>query len=210
MSVRGLPCAFQRWKVLFPDPGPPPPAASFPATVRNCMATAMWGPVLAWSVLELLAESVNAEDPKRAALDLFDRLRLREPLAHAFEALGFAGEESWRVAARIKVALLIEAKVFAPEEQHRRWKIRRARSASRFSRPRSGRTPMFAGSPEFTTPTDHSYFVKESYEELLWWLQLPALCKLAAESMPSRSAIQQIGNAISEAVKTAVHPRAIA
>ena len=65
--------------------------------------------------LELLAESIDAEKPERAALDLFDRLRLREPLAHSFLALGFKGEESWRATARIKVALLVEAGVFAPE-----------------------------------------------------------------------------------------------
>ncbi len=51
------------------------------------------------------------EQPERTALDLFDRLRLREPFAHAFAALGFEGEEAWRVAARIKVLLLIGAGV---------------------------------------------------------------------------------------------------
>ena len=69
----------------------------------------MWGPVLGWCVLELLAESIDAENPERMALDLFDRLRLREPFAQAFGALGFEGEEGWRVAARIKVVLLSEA-----------------------------------------------------------------------------------------------------
>ena len=183
---------------LWAEPWPPAARRVLPSHSPQRMATAMWGPVLAWSVLELLAESVNAEDPKRAALDLFDRLRLREPLAHAFEALGFAGEESWRVAARIKVALLIEAKVFAPSP----------------AAVPSQRIPIL--SPALWQDADvrwltgiheadgNSYFVKESYEELLWWLQLPTLCKLAAESIPSRSAIQQIGNAISEAVKTAV------
>ena len=52
-----------------------------------------------------------AEQPERTALDLFDRLRLREPFAHAFAALGFEGEEAWRVAARIKVLLLVGAGV---------------------------------------------------------------------------------------------------
>jgi glycosidase len=80
-------------------------------------ATAMWGPVFAWCALEVLAESVNAESPARAALDLFDRLRLREPLAQAFDALGFEGEEAWRAAARIKVALLAKAGAGEPEPQ---------------------------------------------------------------------------------------------
>ena len=49
----------------------------------------------------------------------------------------------------------------------------------------------------------HSYFVKESYEELLWWLQLPALCKLAAESMPTRGGIQQISRTVAAAAEAA-------
>jgi hypothetical protein len=61
--------------------------------------------------LELLAESINVKEPELVALDLFDRLRLRETFAHAFAALGFEGEESWRVAARIKVVLLTGAGV---------------------------------------------------------------------------------------------------
>ena len=62
--------------------------------------------MLGWCALELLAESVDAENPERVALELFDRLRLREPFAQAFAALGFEDEEGWRVAARIKVVLL--------------------------------------------------------------------------------------------------------
>ncbi len=50
---------------------------------------------------------------------------------------------------------------------------------------------------------DVTYFVKESYEELLWWLQLPALCKLAAQPVPSRSALQEIGDTVSEATNAA-------
>jgi hypothetical protein len=49
----------------------------------------------------------------------------------------------------------------------------------------------------------HSYVVKESYEELLWWLQLPALCKLAGESAPAHSAIQQIRKAFNDAAELA-------
>jgi glycosidase len=80
-----------------------------PSPSPQFTATAMWGPLLGWCVLELLAESIDAEAPAQMALDLFDRLRLREPLGQSFRALGFEGEEGWRVAARIKVVLLSEA-----------------------------------------------------------------------------------------------------
>jgi glycosidase len=75
------------------------------------VSTALWGPVLGWCVLQLLAESIDAKNPEQVALDLFDRLRLRAPFAQAFAALGFEGEESWRAAARIKVLLLAGAGV---------------------------------------------------------------------------------------------------
>ena len=38
----------------------------------------------------------------------------------------------------------------------------------------------------------YTYFVKESYDELIWWLQLPALIELAGEAVPDRSAIAEL------------------
>ena len=106
---------------LFPTPWNVGARRLLPSLSPELIATAIWGPVLSWCVLELLAESIDAEKPERAALDLFDRLRLREPLAHSFLALGIKGEESWRAAARIKVALLVEAGVSAPEASSTRY-----------------------------------------------------------------------------------------
>jgi hypothetical protein len=205
---------------LFPEPWPAAARRVLPSLSPKLMATEMWGPVLAWSILELLAESISAHAPERAALDLFDRLRLREPLARAFEALGFPAEESWRVAARIKVALLVEAKVFIAPEHAEAPKQAEARDAAQ-AQPADAQPEAFAAplipvlSPALWqdadvrwltgahTDGDHSYFVKESYEELLWWLQLPALCKLAAHPAPARSKIQEIGKAINAAVTAA-------
>ncbi len=98
-------------EALFPSPWTAAARRMLPSPSPQFTATAMWGPILGWCALELLAESIDAEKPERVALDLFDRLRLREPFAHAFAALGFEGEEGWRVAARIKVVLLIGAGV---------------------------------------------------------------------------------------------------
>jgi glycosidase len=96
-------------EALFPAPWTAAARRMVPSPSPEVTATAMWGPILAWCALELLANSVDSENPARTALDLFDRLRLREPLANAFNALGFEGEEAWRVAARVKVGLLIRA-----------------------------------------------------------------------------------------------------
>jgi hypothetical protein len=98
-------------EAFFPAPWPAAARRMLPSPSPQLTATEMWGPVLAWCVLEWLAESMSAAQtttaqPGRVALDLFDRLRLREPLGHAFTALGFKGEEAWRAAARLKVLLL--------------------------------------------------------------------------------------------------------
>jgi hypothetical protein len=221
---------------LFSGPWPAAARRVLPSQSPHRMGTAVWGPVLAWCVLELLAESVSPTEPQRAALDLFDRLRLREPLAHAFEALGFESEESWRVAARIKVALLIEARVFAETTASADTTVPTVKESSVGAYPpavplaapqnqESARKELSAAESSVGEPAPlipvfspalwqdpdvrwltgahesegHSYFVKESYEELLWWLQLPALCKLAADAVPTRAAVQQIGNAVDEA-----------
>jgi len=193
------------------------------------IATAIWGPVLSWCVLELLAESIDAQKPERAALDLFDRLRLREPLAHSFLALGLKGEENWRAAARIKVALLVEAGVGAPEASSTMALPDRAEivptDGVAASATTTSATPAKApGQQTQATPAlspilwhdadvrwltgvheaqGHSYFVKESHEELIWWLQLPVLWKLAGKAVPDRSAIAKLSKAINEALEAA-------
>jgi glycosidase len=102
-------------EALFAAPWTAAARRVLPSPSPQFTATAMWGPVLGWCVLELLAESIDPESPERVALDLFDRLRLREPFARAFTALGFEDEEGWRVAARIKVVLLTGSGIGKPE-----------------------------------------------------------------------------------------------
>ncbi len=42
----------------------------------------------------------------------------------------------------------------------------------------------------------HAYVVREPYEELLWWLSLPELLKLAALTVPSRAAGTELNRRI--------------
>jgi glycosidase len=212
---------------LFPMPWTAGARRLLPSLSPELIATAIWGPVLSWCVLELLAESIDAEKPERAALDLFDGLRLREPLAHSFLALGLKGDESWRATARIKVALLVEAGVFAteasstPPERGEGVPIdgvaasTTATSAAPAKAPREQKRATPALSPILWQDADarwltgvheaqgHTYFVKESYDELIWWLQLPDLIKLAGESMPDRSAIAELSEMIKETLEAA-------
>jgi glycosidase len=265
-------------EALFPAPWTVSARRVLPSASPHYTATAMWGPVLGWCVLQLLAESIDAENPERVALDLFDRLRLREPFAQAFAALGFEGEEGWRVAARIKVVLLTgagagkpeqvqahaepstvteQAKVQTPEVQaaeagaEAAWAKGASFEAGKknhpelqqesghdFSRAESKAESARASAPEetpskegITQPTaddekialssalwldpdvrwltgvhqaeGHDYLVREQYEELLWWLLMPSLLRLAGEAAPSRTAAAEMSKTVQDALATA-------
>ena len=273
---------------LFPAPWTVAARRVLPSLSPHLTATAMWGPVLGWCALELLAESIDPENPEHVALDLFDRLRLREPFAEAFAALGFENEEGWRVAARIKVVLLTGAGVgkqepepappvtentgsvtghdfsradasavsegaSAPDGHASKAPESPAESkpashvaeqtgsvtAQDFSRADTPAESTRASAPEGTTSKEsseatpvvedekialsptlwrdpdvrwltgvheakgHAYLIREKYEELLWWLLMPSLLRLAGEPSPSRSAVAEMSKTVEEALATA-------
>jgi hypothetical protein len=96
-------------EVLFPSPWTPAARRTLPNASPQIPVTALWGPVLGWSLLQVLVESTDSANPEQAALEMFDRLRLREPFAQAFTSLGFEAEAGWRAASRIKALLLVQA-----------------------------------------------------------------------------------------------------
>jgi glycosidase len=280
-------------EAAFPAPWTAAARRVLPSPSPQFTATAMWGPILAWSVLTLLAESIDAETPQPVSLDLFDRLRLREPFAQSFTALGFEGEEGWRVAARIKVVLLtesgagrevdapVEAVSAAPAEaapaaagsafassQSEIETLQAAEILIEEGEKRQGTTskPALSGA-EWVPPAQqwkggplpvveelqeeikkrqgttsvvphkqqseagalapapiapslwldpdirwltgvheaegHAYLVRESYEELLWWLLMPSLLRLAGEPALNRAAIAAMSKTVTEALETA-------
>jgi len=176
--------------------------------------------VLGWCALELLAESVDAENPERVALDLFDRLHLREPFAQAFAALGFEDEEGWRVAARIKVVLLTGAGIGKPEGAPAEARLAAVPDEPVTREPETGGPAPFedekiALSPALWFDPDvrwltgvheaegHAYLVREPYEELLWWLLMPSLLRLAGEPALNRAAVEKMSRTVEEALVTA-------
>ncbi|MGA3346587.1 MAG: alpha-amylase family glycosyl hydrolase [Terracidiphilus sp.] len=206
-------------EVLFPAPWSPAARRMLPSPSPQLTATAMWGPVLGWCCLELLAESFDAEKPEPIALDLFDRLRLREPFAQVFTALGFENEEAWRVAARVKVGLLTGAGAGAgkPEETSVE-AIPLAAEPAPFPVEREAVAPAL--SPTLWLDPDvrwltgvhsaggYEFLVREPYEELLWWLLMPSLLRLASETAPgraarNRAAVEAMSGSIEEALATA-------
>ena len=142
----------------------------------------IWGPVMAFCVLGGVAETMSAKDAGATALALFERLRLREPLARAFSLGGEVSEDGWRAAARVRLIFLLQALTAvkpakAPAEE------------------------IFGGFPlSFWDDPDarwlmgvheakgQDYFNKELHQQILWWTQLPALLQLAG---PTVAAIEQ-------------------
>jgi hypothetical protein len=166
--------------------------------------------VLAWCVLQVVAEAIDAENWDRIAVDLFDRLRLREPLAQAFHSLGLEGEEGWRGAARLKALLLVqsgagmtsraksaetgaESKAMAPDTKEQRTAESAGTAKSHVDVHVLAVPPALWGDPDICWLTgahvaeSHTYLVRESYEQLLWWLTLPRLMRLAEAPAPHRA-----------------------
>jgi hypothetical protein len=49
----------------------------------------------------------------------------------------------------------------------------------------------------------HLYLVRELYEELLWWLLMPSLLRLAGETTPSRAEVEELSKTVEDALATA-------
>jgi hypothetical protein len=199
-------------EALFPAPWTVAARCMLPSPSPQLTATAMWGPVLGWSALELLAESIDAENPERVALDLFDRLRLREPFAQAFTALGFEGEDGWRVAARVKVGLLAWAGAGKPEKAIEAAESALVTGARLELSP--DLWPTLWSDPDVRwlcgvhEAEGRDYLVRERYEELLWWLLMPSLLRLAGETAPSqvaasRALVRMMSRSIEDAMASA-------
>jgi len=187
----------------------------------------MWAPIIAWCALETLAESINAEKPEEIALEAFDCLRLRQPLGESFNALGFEGEAGWRAAARIKVVLLMQAQKGRALTIEPAGTSHPAGSSSKpvveakiaatqepFTSPVPPEIPepVVCGIPRalWSDPDvrwltgvhdagDSTYVVCEPYEELLWWLQMPDLLKIAAQPSPDKSEVKTLSVKVHQA-----------
>jgi glycosidase len=114
-----------------------------------------WTPLLAWIVLRALPAHC---DPQGGRTELFDRLAFRTVLAEIFSVLGMEGEARWQAAAQVRLLLNPAATAVDAIRSEALWSDPDAR--------------WLAGVNDSSGTT---YFNKEQFEELLTWLQLPAL-----------------------------------
>ena len=140
----------------FPTDGPHASRGVLPSDSAADRAIAVWAPVVSWALLAERTPDVQE------TVALFDQLQLRWALAEIFSSLGLEGENAWRAAARVRALLLTAAPAGGSLEE------RIADEA-------------FWGDPDVrwlagvSEAFGKSYVNKEQFEELLWWLQLPAM-----------------------------------
>jgi hypothetical protein len=219
-------------EALFTEPWTAAARRVLPSPSPQMTATAMWAPIIAWCALETLADSIDIEHPEQVALEVFDQLRLRKPLAEAFASLGFEGEAGWRAAARIKVVLLAQMEAAKPQSAATTENTRAAEdklgsraalvAAKEGARAEKSATPppvqpsIVVGIPRvlWSDPDvrwlsglhdagEYSYLVQEPFEELLWWLQMPALLRLAGQASTSKADVQDVSKGIQESLAEA-------
>jgi hypothetical protein len=166
--------ALPRYEALFPERWPKTARKVLPTDSPGTSGTAVWAPVLAWSLLHGLP--LDGES-------MFDRLRLRHALADTFHALGLSGEEGWRAAARVRFLL------------HRAAPLARELTRTEWDDPD---VQWFTGTH---TAEKVRYFNQESHEELLWWIQVPPL--VAAPPAQQRTAARESLAAVNEASEAA-------
>ena len=151
------------------------------------------GALLGWCALEALGRACDPTHAARCAVQLFDSLRLRGVVAEAEQRLGLEGEESWRAAARVRVAL-----AHAPL------------AAGTAAAP-AGPTPAldWLRDPDAAWLTGvHQYegigyFVKEPFERLVWWMALPSLLDLAANASLRSEAVRRLERDIAAIIEAA-------
>jgi hypothetical protein len=117
-----------------------------------------WAPILAWTVVRSLPEYCN---PNGDRVELFDRLLLRTALAEIFSSMGMEGESSWQAAAEVRLLLCTSA--ITPDA---------IRSQPLWAEPD---VRWLAGVNQAGGIT---FFNREQFDELLTWLQLPALLQI--------------------------------
>jgi hypothetical protein len=139
-----------------------------PGRKPGTQADHAWAPLLAWVLLRSLPWQ---GDP----LALFDQLELRWALAEIFASMGMEGEAKWRAAAQVRLLLANPPASSAA-----------VRSAAFWSNPD---VRWLAG---VNTHSGVTYINREQFEELLAWLQLPALIRIAQDPAGRAKAIAEL------------------
>jgi hypothetical protein len=180
-------------------------AAGWPAAAKEVLpalgtpiekAIAIWGTVLAWSVMHAIGAFLRPSDPNRGAAKAFEGLRLREPMAEAFSQLGWHDEKRWQAAARVRASF---AHAYAEDGLRPVAPPSMTVPATRKPNLRAAGSPFsWLHDPDVAwligvhRYQDAQYFVKEPFERFLWWMTLPALLRIAEDSTTAQPAVTSL------------------
>jgi hypothetical protein len=142
----------------------------------------VWSSVLGWCALEAIGHAYNPLEPEAAAEQLFDTLRLREPLAEAFALHGLSDDERWRAAARLRASFAHSSRPVSPgswiHDPDVAWLI---------------------GVHQYEGV---SYVVKEHFEHLIWWMALRDLLDAASGPQLDHDRLVTITDEINRLLRT--------
>jgi hypothetical protein len=147
--------------------------------------------IVGWAALEALGRLRDPVSPGVAGGRLFEALRIRSVLADAATQAGLESDEAWRLAARVRVVLV------------------HARSVPARVRTQVAPTLDWLSDPDAAWLTQVNeyegvrYFVKEPFEELVWWMALPTLLTLAATPLPSADTIAALERDVAASMRAA-------
>ena len=168
-----------------------PEAVMLPVAMAEDKApAALWSAVLAWSAVEAAGALLDSQEREAAAVQLFDSLRLRGPIAQAFAGCGVEGDEQWRAAARLRAAFAhaptraiahaptrevahVGAGAVAHEPAHEAARV--GRTGAPYSWIHDPDVAWVIGVHQFE---GSHYLVKEHFERLLWWMELRNLLEI--------------------------------
>jgi glycosidase len=164
-------------KMLESPAGAPGELAADTAPV-NESELAQWSTALAWCALEATGSFIGPGAPEPITAQLFEAMRLREPLAEAFAKCGLQGEEQWRAAARLRASFAhaggLNAGMGWIHDPEVAWLI---------------------GVHEYDGV---SYLVKEHFENFLWWMVFRDLLEVAGKPSSDRQRIAAVSKAVSD------------
>jgi Alpha amylase, catalytic domain len=146
-----------------------------------------WAAVLAWIVLSSMPW-------KHESAEVFDKLQLRSAIAEIFSSMGMEGENMWRAAARVRVLLSQSGEMGTKPD---------GTVANRVHARGFWADPDVQWLAGVNKAAGVTYFNKEGFEELISWLQVPALIEVAQQSSGVVKGIGEVEAAVVENCRVA-------
>ena len=166
-----------------------------PFASDNDKNAAIWETIVGWAAMYALGAYLDPANPDRSGAMLMDALRLRVPMAEIFESLGMEGDDRWRAAARIKA--LLAHRAWAPGEKPKT-------TIAPFSWLHDPDVAWLIGVHSYESVR---YFNKELFEQLLWWMALPALVRLGQQSKTDPKRIEALEKQIEVRIRAAAESK---